>query len=148
MTDRDLTDRQPPDPALPEAGPPEAGLPDPGLPDGELPDVEVEDPVAAPGPPIVDWGRTGRRIRRIALVLGGLVLTVWVVAGFVRDAGFELRLLGELVGLALLVAFVAEVVVVGGAAVVGMLRAGERGERLAGSDVSLLPPQLRRRRRG
>jgi len=96
---------------------------------------------------IVDWPRTGRRMRRVALVLAGLVVVAWVARGLLSDAGFTGRSLGELVGLALLVAFVAEVVVVGGAALGGMLRAGERGERLAGSDVSLLPPQLRRSRK-
>lgn len=97
--------------------------------------------------PLVDWGRTGRRMRRVALVLAGLVVVAWVGLGLAGEGGLQLRTLGELVGIALLVAFVAEVVVVGGAALGGMLRAGERGERLAGSDVSLLPPQLRRGRR-
>ena len=50
-------------------------------------------------------------------------------------------------GLALALLFVAEVVIVGGSALRGMLAAGERGDRLASSDVSLLPPQLTRRRR-
>lgn len=100
-----------------------------------------------PDVPLVDWGRTGRRMRRVALVLAGLVLLVWIVVGLAGDGGFRLRALGELAGLALLAAFIAEVVIVGGAALGGMLRAGERGERLAGSDVSLLPPQLRRGRR-
>jgi hypothetical protein len=39
-----------------------------------------------------------------------------------------------------------EFVVVGGSALRGMLRAGERGERLASGDVMLLPPQVRRKR--
>ena len=41
---------------------------------------------------------------------------------------------------------VVEFVVVGGSALRGMLRAGERGERLSGRDVMLLPPQVRRKR--
>lgn len=100
-----------------------------------------------PAPDIIDWGRTARRLRLVIGVLGALVLVTWLVIGWVGDAGFRLGLLAELGGIALLLAFLAEVVVVGGAAVRGMLRAGERGERLAGSDVSLLPPQLGRRRR-
>ena len=83
----------------------------------------------------------------VAAVLVTLVVVGWLVDGIVGDTGFRLRVLGELGGLALLATFVAEVVVVGGASVRGMLRAGDRGERLAGSDVSLLPPQLRGCRR-
>lgn len=97
---------------------------------------------------LVDWARTGRRMRRVVLTLGVLVLALWTVDGFTGGTGFRWRILGELTGLALLVTIAAEIAIVGGAAVVGMFRAGERGDRLAGSDVSLLPPQLRRGRRG
>ena len=100
----------------------------------------------AAGPPLIDWSRTARRMRRVALVLAVAVMAGWVAYGVVGDGGFGLRMLGELTGFALLAVILAEVVVVGGAALTGMLRAGERGERLAGSDVSLVPPQLRRRR--
>jgi hypothetical protein len=94
-------------------------------------------------PPIVDWQRTARRLRTILLVIGAIVLAVWLGVGLLGD-GLRLRLLGELVGIGLLVAFVAEVVVVGGSAVRGLLVAGERGHRLSLWDVSLIPPQLRR----
>jgi hypothetical protein len=94
-------------------------------------------------PPIVDWQRTARRLRAILLVLGVVVLVGWLAAGLLGD-GLQLRLLGELVGIGLLVAFVAEVVIVGGSAVRGVLVAGERGHRLSLWDVSLIPPQLRR----
>lgn len=97
--------------------------------------------------PLIDWARTGRRLRRVAALLAILVVVAWLVIGLVGDSGFQLRLLGELAGLGLLVAIAAEVVIVGSVALAGMLRAGERGERLAGSDVSLLPPQLRRGQR-
>ncbi|MFA9428970.1 hypothetical protein [Egicoccus sp. AB-alg2] len=96
--------------------------------------------------PIVDWGRTARRLRWQLAVIGLLVLVTWLVVGIGGDR-LTLRLLGELVGFGILLAFVAEVVVVGGSAVRGLLAAGERGDRLASADVSLLPPQLRRRRR-
>lgn len=115
----------------------------------DLPEV-VDASVTSASPSeasIVDWSRTGRRLRRVLLVLGAMVVVGWIIAGVVADAGFGLRLLAELTGFALLMAVGAEVVIVGGAAVGGMLRAGERGERLASPDVSLLPPQLRRRRR-
>lgn len=91
---------------------------------------------------LVDWGRTGRRVRAVATVLGVGALVAWVLLSLLGD-GFDLRTLGGLVGLALGVLFVAEVVVVGGAAVRGMLRAGERGERLASQGVGLLPPRIR-----
>lgn len=111
-------------------------------------DRELDAPDARLAPPsIVDWRRTARRIRLMLMSLGVVVLGAWLVIGVFGDQGLQPRLLAEFVGLALLLAFLGEVVVVGGAALRGMLRAGERGERLAGSDVSLLPPQLTRRRR-
>lgn len=106
------------------------------------PTAEALDPEL---PPVVDWLRTGRRLAISLGVIGTSVVLVWAGLSLTRGA-FSVRLLGELVGLGLLIAFAAEVVVVGGAAVRGLLRAGERGDRLASSDVSLLPPQLRRRR--
>jgi hypothetical protein len=107
----------------------------------------ASDAAAAPGAPqVVDWPRTVRRLRRSLLVIAVLVLLAWVVLGLVQGA-LSVRLLAELAGVGLLASFVVEVVVVGGGAVRGLLTAGERGERLAGADVSLLPPQLGRRRR-
>lgn len=90
---------------------------------------------------LVDWGRTGRRVRTSVLVLGSGVLVAWTALSLLGD-GFEVRVLGGLVGLALALLFVVELVVVGGAAVRGMLRAGERGERLASRGVGLLPPRM------
>lgn len=102
--------------------------------DGQAP----EDPGAVG---LVDWGRTGRRVRISVLVLGTGVLVAWTVLALLGD-GFDLRTLGGLVGLALALLFVVELVVVGGAALRGMLRAGERGERLASGGVGLLPPRM------
>lgn len=96
-------------------------------------------------PPIVDWGRTARRLRLQLGVIAVSVVVAWVVVGLLRDA-LTLRLLAEVAGLGLLVAVLAEFAVVGGAALGGMLRAGERGERLSRPDVSLLPPQITCRR--
>lgn len=95
-------------------------------------------------PPLVDLPATARRLRRVLAVLGGLVLAAWIVGSALAGA-VRLGDLAALVGLALLVAFVVEVVVVGGAALRGMAEAGARGERLSGPDVALLPPQWRRR---
>jgi hypothetical protein len=99
------------------------------------------------GSGIVDWARTARRLRRTLFGLFGLVVAAFAVLTAARGRVDPL-LLAELVGLALLVAFAIEVVVVGGAALRGMLAAGERGERLASEDVGLLPPQILRRARG
>jgi hypothetical protein len=99
-------------------------------------------PAAAP---VVDFPRTLRRLRVSLLSVGALVALGWVVAGAVGD-GWSLRLLAELIGFGLLASFLVEFVVVGGAAARGLLRAGERGDRLASADVSMLPPQLSRRR--
>jgi len=96
---------------------------------------------------IVDWARTARRLRRTLFGLLGLVAGSFVVLS-AADGRLDPLLLAELIGLALLVAFAIEVVVVGGAALRGMLAAGERGERLASQDVGLLPPQILRRARG
>jgi len=98
--------------------------------------------------PLVDWARTARRLRLVLAVLGIGVLAAWLVTGVVQGR-LSPRALGELVGLAVLLAVALEIVVVGGAAIRGMLAAGARGDRLAADDVSLLPPQvIRRLRRG
>jgi hypothetical protein len=125
---------------------PATGADDPTSDEGRPDDDGALDADTADLPPLVDWTRTGRRLRRVALVLAALVLLGWVADGVLGAGGFRLRMLGELTGIALLLAIAAEIVVVGGAALAGMLRAGERGERLARADVSLIPPQLRRRR--
>lgn len=96
-------------------------------------------------PLLVDWPAIGRRLRTSALVLLGLAVAAWLVVGVAGD-GVRIADVWGYVGLAFIGMFVAEVVFVGGSALRGMLRAGERGERLAGSDVGLLPPQLTRRR--
>jgi hypothetical protein len=102
---------------------------------------------AGEGAGVVDWHRTGRRLRRQLVVILALVVVAWVVVG-VRDGAVQLRVLGELAGIGVLVAVAAEIVVVGGAAVRGLVRAGDRGDRLSSGDVSLLPPQVTRRLRG
>jgi hypothetical protein len=96
-------------------------------------------------PPVVDFPRTLRRLGTSLSVIGGVVVVTWLVLGAVGD-GWRLARLAELFGLGLMVAFLVEVVVVGGSAVRGMLAAGERGDRLASGDVTLLPPQAGRRR--
>jgi hypothetical protein len=124
----------------------------PAVPTTAADDVEVADVVRAgpsptePAPGIVDWHRTGRRLRRQAVVIVGLVAVTWLVLG-VAGGGLTLRSLAELLGLGVLVAIAGEVLIVGGAALRGMLAAGERGDRLSSSDVSLLPPQVTRRMR-
>lgn len=94
---------------------------------------------------LVDWEATARRLRRSSLVLLGSGLLAWVVTSLVRGA-WSPASLGNWLGLALLAMFVAEVVVVGGSAVRGLLRAGDAGERLSSGDVGLLPPARRRER--
>jgi hypothetical protein len=98
---------------------------------------------------LVDHVAVARRLRRWLLLLGLAVPGVWVVGGLLTG-GPRLTRLAELAGAALLLAVLVEAVVVGGAAAAGALRAGARGERLAGADVRLLPPQVvdRLRRRG
>ena len=93
---------------------------------------------------LVDFARAARRIRASAVTLGALAVVGWLVTGLVTD-GVAAADLGTWIGLALFGMFLVEVVVVGGSALRGMLRAGDRGERLAGGDVGLVPPQLTRR---
>ena len=96
--------------------------------------------------PLLDWGRVGRRVGWSAAVLAALAVVAWLVAGLLRGS-LSLGDLGGYLGFALAGMFVAELVFVGGAAVRGLLRAGERGERLAQGDVGLLPPQVTRWKR-
>lgn len=81
------------------------------------------------------------------MVLGAVGLAGWLVTG-IATGGLTVGALGAWLALVALGMFVVEVVVVGGSALRGMLRAGDRGERLAGGDVGLLPPQLHGRRSG
>lgn len=106
---------------------------------------DLADPETGPGPadtPLVDWAVTARRVGRSAAVLVALAVVAWVVRAAIVDA-WTWSHLGNWLGLALAGIFVVELFVVGGSALRGMLRAGERGERLASHDVGLLPP-LRR----
>lgn len=96
-------------------------------------------------PPLVDYACMGRRMRLAAAVLGGFAVVTWLVA--IPFIGADGGRLAGLLGLAVLGMFCVEVAVVGGGALRGMLRAGERGDRLAGSDVGITPPQLTRRGR-
>jgi hypothetical protein len=149
-----LRSRAADDPAVPEPVHDPAAEPvqDPAAASVRDPATEpVQDLVPEPGrdpvlEPVVDFSRTAHRLRLVLTTIGTAAVVLWLVLGFVGD-GLEPRLLAELLGLGLLLAFAVEVVVVGGAALRGMLRAGARGDRLASADVTLLPPQLTRRRR-
>jgi hypothetical protein len=151
-TPPDATDPHATDPHAtdPHATDPHATDPDATDPDATDPDataaVDPADEAVIEPEPVVDFSRTARRLRLVLTTIASAAVVAWLVIGFAGD-GVEPRLLAELLGLGLLLAFAVEVVVVGGAAVRGMLRAGERGDRLASADVALLPPQLTRRRR-
>jgi hypothetical protein len=97
----------------------------------------------------IDHGRIARRLRRWLILLLAATLLAWLVGGLVGD-GLTLAGLAGLLGVAVLLALLVEVVVVGGAAVGAALKAGAQGHRLAADDVTLLPPQFagrfRRRR--
>lgn len=95
---------------------------------------------------LVDHAAVGRRLRRSFLFLITATILVWLGAGLFAG-GLEAARLVELLGVAVLLALLIEIVIVGGAAIAGALRAGERGERLSSDDVRLMPPQLRRVRR-
>lgn len=109
--------------------------------------ADTEPGTAAPAEAhgIVDFRRTARRLRLGVAVVALSVVSVWGVLA--ATSGASPWVLAELAGLGLLILFVLEVVVVGGAALRGLLAAGDRGDRLAAGDVSLVPPQLTRRAR-
>jgi hypothetical protein len=125
-------------------GAPTAGIVD----DGPAHEVACDTCRVTPAPhPLVDFRATGRRVGRSGAALAAAAVAFWLGSAVVTG-GFDPGLLGNAMGVALACLFAAEVVVVGGSALRGMLRAGERGERLADGDVGLLPtPLLRRRRR-
>lgn len=108
--------------------------------------LDREPGIARAHVPLVDWARTARRLRLMLFGLGVLVIVSWLILGALHG-DLRPRTLAELVGLAVLLAIALEIVVVGGAAIRGLLAAGARGDRLAADDVSLLPPQLARRLR-
>lgn len=92
----------------------------------------------------MDWRRIRRRLPRV-----GLLATATTVLGVAVSWG----LMGGLsvtagwlwVGIGALLLIVGAVLVVSVSAMRGMLRAGDRGERLASGDVGVLPPQVRGR---
>lgn len=94
-------------------------------------------------PRLVDWRSLGRRVGRVVVVVA--VLAVLGAAVTVLVDGWSVRVPLAWAFLAVAGVLVAAVVLVAGSALRGMLRAGERGERLAGEDVGVIPPQLRRR---
>ena len=97
-------------------------------------------------PPIVDFGRAARRVRTSAAGArarsrwSGGWSPAWWAAGSTPPTS------GRGPALALAGMFLVEVVVVGGSALRGMLRAGDRGERLAGGDVGPAPAAADRTR--
>ncbi len=90
---------------------------------------------------LLDHGRIARRLRRWLVLLLVATTVAWLVGGLLRE-GPTLRGFAELLGVAVLLALLVEVLVVGGAAVGALLRAGAEGERLSSPDVSLVPPQM------
>lgn len=92
--------------------------------------------------PLVSWRHVGHQLGKTAL--GGLVGAV--AAGLIAKLSGTPAptALGVALGVGALVAVGGAIWLVAGSAWRGMLRAGERGERLAGDDVGLTPPKLRR----
>ncbi len=92
---------------------------------------------------LVDWRRLARRLWLLALmwIALGMVGGVVTTALLGRGAGVG-ALWAGIAALGFLACVLATVAL---SAIVGMLRAGERRERLAGGDVGLLPPQVRTR---
>lgn len=88
---------------------------------------------------LVDWRRAARALAAVVLAWAALAILgtagTWVLVGVGHP--------GIWIGVATLGAVATAVAVLAGTALRGMLRAGERGERLAGDDVGLLPPRRR-----
>lgn len=98
---------------------------------------------ALPREPIVPFADTARRMRRFGIVLL-CFLSVTVLARGVAAGNLTVSLVGESVGIALLVALAGEVIIVGTAAVRGARSAAQSGQRLSRTDVALIPPQVGR----
>lgn len=92
--------------------------------------------------PLVEWEDVGQRVLRTSAATALAAVAAWVLWSLVAG-DWSVPRLRNLFGLVVLVVFLVELWVVGGSALRGMLRAGERGERLSGRDVGLLPPQMR-----
>lgn len=91
---------------------------------------------------LLNWRRIGRRLVRLLIAAVAIViLGIAVTSGITGEVSRGGALLWVGVGALLLV--VGAVLVVSVSALRGMLRAGDRGDRLAGGDVGLLPPQVR-----
>ncbi len=91
---------------------------------------------------LLDWRRIGRRLVRVLIGAAAVsILGIGVTAGATGEVSGTGVLLWVGVGALLLV--VGTVLVISASALRGMLRAGDRGDRLAGGDVGLLPPQVR-----
>ncbi len=92
---------------------------------------------------LVDWRRLGRRLWLFALAWAGFAVlgtgSTTVLGGVLVAASAFWAGVAALGFLASVLAAVAL------SAFGGMLRAGERRQRLAGGDVGLMPPQVRRR---
>ena len=90
------------------------------------------------GPALVDWRRVARRL--------GIVAVVWIaiaaVGPLVTLAIADGAATGLWLGIGAVGLGITAVAVVARSAFAGMLRAGDRGERLAGDDVGLTPPPL------
>ena len=95
------------------------------------------------GRQLVDWRRLAHRVWLLALVWAGLgFLGAAVTAMLLGVAAAPGALWAGVAALGFLASVVGVVAL---SALGGMLRAGERRERLAGGDVGLLPPQVRTR---
>lgn len=92
-------------------------------------------------PGLIDWGRLARRLGVVAGVWTGIAVAGALITLTVADRAATGLWLGVgAVGLG-----VTGVAVVARSAFVGMLRAGDRGERLASDDVGLTPSRDRHR---
>lgn len=92
----------------------------------------------------MDWRRLGRRLSLLALGWAALaVLGVGSTTALRGDLGAAGALWAGVAAIGFLASVLAAVAL---SALGGMLRAGERRQRLASGDVGLMPPQVRRRR--
>jgi hypothetical protein len=89
---------------------------------------------------LVEWGRVARRVGWLLVGWAALALLAVAVSAVVAPDRLRIPLWAGVAGVGFLVSTIGMVAV---SALRGMLRAGERGERLAGRDVGLAPPQLR-----
>lgn len=89
--------------------------------------------------PLVDWRGAARGTAVVVIAWSAVAILGCAITWRLTGSSYA----GIWIGLTAIGATATSVAVLAASALRGMLRAGERGERLSGDDVGLLPPRRR-----